>query len=221
MKYLFIPYELAVIAKEKGFKDRCFGYYEHKTKELNYQFVSVYPFDNAPVHLPSPIYQQIIDWLREKHSIVIYTTYFNNSMGEWWDWRIAYTGKYGTETKYYDALNSAIKESFSLIKPISTNEVLMPKTMFANERALGEGLGILPSACWRKPRRDSSLAKRALVGGNEAWNVWRGFLQRFADKRRRAYAVSLFCPLLLMCCYVSGLKFLFFGGVRWIFKIII
>lgn len=128
MKNLFIPYELALIAKEKGFNEPCLARYdidktisqtniESNSNGFNEQVTN----DNLLVMVASPLYQQIIDWFREKHNIHF-------------EIRITYTAKYSTysfclmrmkgdlylETpckggKYYEALNKAIEEAFKLI----------------------------------------------------------------------------------------------------------
>lgn len=66
MKHLFLPYELAVIAKEKGFDERCFTYYY----KGEIQSISVLPFESEDKVI-APLYQQAIDWLEEKHRIFI------------------------------------------------------------------------------------------------------------------------------------------------------
>lgn len=79
MKNLFLPYELAVIAKEKGFNESCFAYYDKHNK---YLYTNVYggnlveipnTFINDKHHIDVlvPLYQQMIDWFREKHNCYI------------------------------------------------------------------------------------------------------------------------------------------------------
>lgn len=117
MKNLFIPYELAVIAKEKGFKEACFrSWYKAPYDEavLTSEFDSMNP--NAFVL--APLYQQIIDWLREAHNI-----HFTNiedaglySFTVKW-----HNGLYFIKTSckggdYYEALINAIKKAFGLIE---------------------------------------------------------------------------------------------------------
>ena len=83
------------MAKEKGFDEECLGNYE------------------------APLYQQLIDWFRYKHSIVIwietapyaYTFNFRFYI-ETSDNRLE-----GHKSKdYYKALNEALIEGFKLIK---------------------------------------------------------------------------------------------------------
>ncbi len=71
MKYLFVPYELAVKLKEKGFSVSCFGGYSD-TETLHIQRV-VCQSDIKGFCL-APTYQQVTDWLRDKHFIYIYTS---------------------------------------------------------------------------------------------------------------------------------------------------
>jgi hypothetical protein len=116
MKNLFIPYELAVIAKEKGFNELCFGCYITS------------PFDPAYLNddkrgtnqyfkegVTAPLYQQIVDWFEETHKIVISRDrHINNGFRYW-----VYTDK-GIDVECYkmnktEALNKAIEEAFKLI----------------------------------------------------------------------------------------------------------
>lgn len=71
MKHLFVPYELAVIAKEKGFSERCFGSWEERLGNI---FLSM---DKDEIDgwceqkCVAPLYCQLVDWFREKHGIEI------------------------------------------------------------------------------------------------------------------------------------------------------
>lgn len=85
MKHLFIPYELAIIAKEKRFDEPCFATYYKNNQELHglvlrdIEDTSAncldYHWENKNVHesvICAPLYQQIVDWFREKHKIEFY-----------------------------------------------------------------------------------------------------------------------------------------------------
>lgn len=114
MKHLFIPYELAVIAKEKGFDEECFAYYDklEKLKDGSVEPPAIaYPLTNAP------LYQQIADWFREKHNLSIEVNHYKAG---WFSdiWLIPYTENKWTQEDfktYYEALNKAITEALKLI----------------------------------------------------------------------------------------------------------
>lgn len=106
MKHLFIPYELAIIAKEKGFREKCFGLFNaYNNFELDYNIASPYPFDSCPVHLPAPTHQQIVDWFREKKISICENPYTN-------EWNVTIGDK---EICWGYSLNKAIEEAFKLI----------------------------------------------------------------------------------------------------------
>lgn len=69
MKHLFLPYELALIAKEKGFDEKCLAYYVNESKEFRLNADKV--FSNTSYTgtrdflTTAPLYQQIIDFLNE------------------------------------------------------------------------------------------------------------------------------------------------------------
>lgn len=67
MKHLFINYELALTAKEKGFNTSCFAFKE-VTNET-YHIISKTHTDYMKYGFIT--YQQLIDWFREKHNITI------------------------------------------------------------------------------------------------------------------------------------------------------
>lgn len=87
MKTLFVPYELAVIAKEKGFNEPCLfcyrgefdlychslgGYLEDVEFKANSDFKDYLVNERKPNYwISAPLYQQIVDWFREKHFLHI------------------------------------------------------------------------------------------------------------------------------------------------------
>lgn len=110
MKHLFVAYHLAVLAKEKGFDEPCFGYYKSYNKEFH-EFLgsSKQKIDS---NIQAPLYQQLIDFFREKHNIYISVTKYYGGHGFYLNknrfTRIFIDG-------YYEALNKALEESFKLI----------------------------------------------------------------------------------------------------------
>ena len=71
MNHLFLPYELALKLKEKGFNKECLGGYSD-TKELKITRVICQSEING--FCLAPTYEQAIDWLYEKGiSLEIYT----------------------------------------------------------------------------------------------------------------------------------------------------
>ena len=130
MKHLFVPYELALKLKEKGFDEQCLMVYESKD--------SLIPESEAGsnyTNVDAPLYQQVQDWFREKHNIHIKVDDFlNNDDKVEWDFEIV---KIGTDVdengnyiplvsysiddedrmnlSYYEALTKAIEEVIKLI----------------------------------------------------------------------------------------------------------
>ena len=119
MKKLFLPYELAAIAKEKGFKEPCMAYTYTGDTALN-KDIFVLPSNKIEDHnvdslsVSHPLYAQIIDWFREEHKIHIEVNYMDdvllynfkltlldiNEEREGINWKLS----------YYDALEAAIEE---------------------------------------------------------------------------------------------------------------
>ncbi|MEK6882935.1 MAG: hypothetical protein AABY22_25145 [Nanoarchaeota archaeon] len=63
-----MPYELAVIAKEKGFNEPCLAYYDNNERR---DFYLVVKKESNVELLPTPLYQQILNWFIEKHDLEI------------------------------------------------------------------------------------------------------------------------------------------------------
>ena len=116
MKKLFVPYKLALLAKEKGFDEKCLCIYmENENNRLQnlggtYQNSLAYK-DN----LAAPLYQQLVDWFREKYLLSI-------EVSEWskhFSGKIKPIGKslkfQSADKSYYEALEAALTEAFKLI----------------------------------------------------------------------------------------------------------
>lgn len=106
MKHLFLPYELAIIAKEKGFNEPCFaGYDNHgylKLAEVTFQSA----IDGC---CQAPLYQQIVDWLFEQHQIHVSSVSTSPYKLQWQVESMLVKYVYYTKDK-------AIEHAFKLIK---------------------------------------------------------------------------------------------------------
>lgn len=127
MKHLFVNYELALLAKEKGFNELCLTYYGISSKTLFpigarvYQNSVLYS-DPENSTVTAPLYQQLVDWFRDKHKLHIgidtmafgYVGYHNNTPDpKTWSKDKRYrTNDY---KEYYQALIKALTEAFKLI----------------------------------------------------------------------------------------------------------
>lgn len=113
MKHLFVLVNLAILAKNKGFNEKCLAHYD-----LSNRFVLETLEFKGSGEIDAPLYQQLIDWFREKHSIHIridqvskeeeYSPFIfleRSSM----DWTSVWKGD------YYQALDKALEEVFKLI----------------------------------------------------------------------------------------------------------
>jgi len=141
MEKLFIPYKtgIPVLAKEKGFNEDCLMEWKtpvahvrdnyNKTHEVirepNLYKDTHYGGGDSRVSykndLSAPLYQQITDWLREKHNINIpYVICGSNKevLGYKWFVQVGMENQC-YETKmikdYYEGMTEAIKEALKLI----------------------------------------------------------------------------------------------------------
>lgn len=118
MKHLFVPYNLAVLAKNKGFDEYCLYFYNelHYPGELleniNGSYNSDYPNDGHIIM--APLYQQLIDWFRDKYDYIIWVEKDYN--GYFYKVQIPPgTHESGYFDSYYFCLDTAFEEAFKLI----------------------------------------------------------------------------------------------------------
>ena len=130
MEKLFVPYEIALQLKEKGFDEFCIGLFNEEGLQYDGEIYS-FPFHNSltkegavdPSIVAAPLYQQVIDWFREKHHTIINLEYdfhtydirvYNGDKSIHLISKLHKGAKY-LFTEYYPTLNRAIKEALKLI----------------------------------------------------------------------------------------------------------
>lgn len=109
MKQLFLPYNLALLAKEKGFDEPCLfkhnpqATFDHDKINLikHNPLGSLNFFYNSDGIITAPLYQQMIDWFFDKHHINVVPDH--NSL------------VICTSETYYRVLENNIKQAFELI----------------------------------------------------------------------------------------------------------
>jgi len=116
---LFVPYELAKELKEKGFSQPCFGWFSESTPTIELTIEDVHPGEFTTDPLFAPLWQQVTDWLREKHNIHALVVrddegIFSYAINE----KYLYDTGQGwnkTSPTYEEALEDGIKEALKLI----------------------------------------------------------------------------------------------------------
>lgn len=134
MKHLFLPYNLALKLKEKGFNEPCISFY-HENNKLNlFNLTNDYSdkfsvIRNTSGIVTAPIFQQVVDWFIDKHFI-----YINTKLDSYREpYKLVpqiqkmeltrtyvefekYYGHFDNTTKgNYEALKKAIEEALKLI----------------------------------------------------------------------------------------------------------
>lgn len=118
MNHLFVPYDIALMAKEKKFNEECCTYFLNQNlQRLDGFGLMNEDFQDDESRIAAPLYQQLIDWFREKHRIDISLDL---------NYKQTYVFKYSELSSkpvelfrnddYYEAYEGAIKEAFKLIK---------------------------------------------------------------------------------------------------------
>lgn len=89
MKEQFCTYEIALQLKELEFDERCFGCWEDNT-EYGIPFIVGYDLDTPEYYnlkencVAAPLWQQVIDWFREKYRFHIQITPISYSNFLYW-----------------------------------------------------------------------------------------------------------------------------------------
>ena len=133
MNHLFVPYEIALQLKEKGFDEFCIGLFNEEGLQYDGEIYS-FPFHNSltkegavdPSIVAAPLYQQVIDWFREKHNIdilleITYGSHISKNSGDWFYFTV-YNSKNKKAKRFfegdfdkYKALRNAIEGALNLI----------------------------------------------------------------------------------------------------------
>lgn len=115
LKHLFVPYELAVKLKEKGFDELCFGGYSVTIKSDEFDMFAL----NSRLHTLqknsdfgkgvacAPLYQQVVDWFFNEHQILINPVKINS-------YQLFYEVESHSIT-CYETKEKAIEEALKLI----------------------------------------------------------------------------------------------------------
>jgi hypothetical protein len=121
MDKLFALPHLAKLAEENDFDEECMAYFTLVTEKLCYAVSNVKKQDVYKDYTLAPLWQQLVDWFREKHGIHIELDW-----GLGWGYgfipvgtsaKLPNTYKEGTpQWSYYEALTKALEEAFELIK---------------------------------------------------------------------------------------------------------
>ncbi len=149
MKELFVPYEIALKLKEKGFNEPCLGTYltKHSIKEgklypaekdcditpefdedgyENFIVIKNSDCEGVPQYISAPLYQQVQDWFRKTHNMIIGVNYFDSGKSGYLDaccGCITYIKPFsvvdnigGLHNDYYCSLNNAIEVALKTIE---------------------------------------------------------------------------------------------------------
>lgn len=72
MNHLFVPCKEALGLKELGFDDPCLGRYFKQSERLEIFFCNKDNVSPNNICILAPLYSQVFDWFREKHSLYSY-----------------------------------------------------------------------------------------------------------------------------------------------------
>lgn len=83
LDYLFVPYEIALPVRDKGFNKKCLRWYIHGTN-LNDDTIFLQYRDDPSIFCYAPTYQQVEDWLDSKGIYVCVSITTTNGDKRYW-----------------------------------------------------------------------------------------------------------------------------------------
>ena len=107
LKDLIAPYTIAKSLQEKDFDEKCFAHY-HKT-----ELVMMPVYDGSVFNTLAPLYQQVVNWLNEKHGLHITS---GPTASYTWKWMIYDYKTFEHRALFQETLDEAIIEAIKLIE---------------------------------------------------------------------------------------------------------
>ena len=83
MQEQFVTWDIALKLKELGFNEECFGLFTRNKEFLVKDFITNEEAKEYYGGIATPLWQQAIDWFREKHNKII--TVYSNASGYLWE----------------------------------------------------------------------------------------------------------------------------------------
>ena len=122
IKDQFASYDIAKEVRDLGFDEECLGfYYEHIKTGFIIEIRKVQINQLSKYDVLAPLWSQIIDWFREKHSLYIdirYPEYEGGVHYAFLIWKM-YSEEYigsGYTNDYFESREAAILKAIELIK---------------------------------------------------------------------------------------------------------
>jgi hypothetical protein len=127
MKDQFVPYEIALNLREKGFDKQCFAYFDGE-KEIQPIDTDFKNFRSIGECIAAPLWQQCLEWLREKRNIHIVIARNDKDLVDFatsrgvttmllyrWYFVDCYINVGGAAESYHEARQAAIEHALTLI----------------------------------------------------------------------------------------------------------
>ena len=120
MEKQFVTYEIALKLKKLGFSEECLGiyYYDDSFKRYILEYKNT---EEYLVYIPAPLWQQVIDWLREKYDIHIEIQSPDYPLEIDFNWTIHKIQKFGAFHDGFADYNGAREQA--ILKALSMLEV--------------------------------------------------------------------------------------------------
>ena len=157
MNKQFVTYEIALKLKELGFDEKCLASY-YTDDERNYakdgtydcrqkisssidfdpfkeEFDNFYINSNETYYVSAPLWQQVTDWFREKHSIFVFI-----DMGKYYD---SYEGAYPFQAWCKIYKNKELINSITVRNKLDNENLIFYSYEEAREQAILKALELI------------------------------------------------------------------------------
>ena len=113
MEKQFVNYKIARILKEKGFKENCLAVYVNEKFQIprgfGITFATYGMCEIVKTSILAPLWQQAIDWLREKHKIMIFFDFSIDNNNIEYSYKIS-------EPKTWDECDIFVDDNFKIFE---------------------------------------------------------------------------------------------------------
>ena len=114
MEKEFVTYEIALALKELGFDEECLMLWEHTDFWTNLIRPEEFKKIVSERYCNAPLWQQVIDYFREEHNIIIDVAEIYKGLGNY-HFALNLEWEY-FEGTYYEAREAAILKAIEIIK---------------------------------------------------------------------------------------------------------
>ena len=128
MEEQFVPYEIGLLLKNKGFNESCLAAADNKVPFELYRFIDIKNSEEGrynPNLVTLPLWQQVFDWFEDNHNIIFcrninYSFKNNNPISISYNYKLVRVGMTG-EPIFTEECTTRLKANITAIKKALTH----------------------------------------------------------------------------------------------------